>query len=140
MMDFEDFFEEVFNDDNFNVIDNEMIYNALIDIFENKGFDRQLTNLTLACLDFVALKNIYDAGNVLKQDEIYNKMLKTMATINVLIETFIVANDDVFDMVEDFREEYINNELNKIEFEKNISSNRIAKYFKNEGGKYRNEF
>lgn len=134
-MNFDNFFEEVFNDDNFNIIDTETIYNALIEIFEYKGFDKQLTNLTLACLDFVALKNIHDSEkmNVLKQDEIYNRMLKAMAVMNVLTETFIVANDDVFNMVEDFREEYINNELNKIEFEKNISSNRIAKYLKNNG-------
>lgn len=134
-MNFDNFFEEVFNDDNFNIIDTETIYNALIEIFEYKGFDKQLTNLTLACLDFVALKNIYDSEkkNVLKQDEIYNRMLKAMAVMNVLTETFIVTNDDVFNMVEDFREEYINNELNKIEFEKNISSNRIAKYLKNNG-------
>ena len=134
-MNFDNFFEEVFNDDNFNIIDTETIYNALIEIFEYKGFDKQLTNLTLACLDFVALKNIHDSEkkNVLKQDEIYNKMLKAMAVMNVLTETFIVANDDVFNMVEAFREEYINNELNKIEFEKNMSSNRIAKYLKNNG-------
>lgn len=136
MMNFDNFFEEVFNDDNFNIIDTETIYNALIEIFEHKGFDKQLTNLTLACLDFIALKNIYDAekGNPLKQADIYNRMIKTMAVINVLIETFIVADDNVFDMVEDFREEYINNELNRIEFEKNTStSNRIAKYLKNNG-------
>lgn len=134
-MNFDNFFEEVFNDDNFNIIDTETIYNALIEIFEYKGFDKQLTNLTLACLDFVALKNIHDSEkmNVLKQDEIYNRMLKAMAVINVLTETFIVANDDVFNMVEDFREEYINKELNIIEFNKNMSTeNRLAKFFGND--------
>ena len=134
-MDFKDFFEDIFNDDSFDVIDNELIHNSLIEIYKNKGFDRQLTSLTLACLDFVALKNIYDSES--KKDmgktEIYYRMLRSMAVVDTILETFIVANDDVFEMVEDFREKYINNELGKIEFEKSVD-NRVKKYFKNNGG------
>ena len=65
--------------------------------------------------------------------EIYYRMLRSMAVVDTILETFIVANDDVFEMVEDFREKYINNELGKIEFEKSVD-NRVEKYFKNNGG------
>lgn len=139
-MNFDDMFEDVFDDDNFEIVDfeivdNEAIYNSLVEIFNNKGYDKQLNHLVLACLDFVALKNIYDSekDNILGQSDTYEKMLRAIAVVNVIIETFIAADDDLFNKVEGFRDEYINNELNKIEFEKNISSNRIAKYLKNNG-------
>lgn len=136
---FDDMFDNVFDDDNFDLIDNELAYNALIDIFNERGFDKQLMILVLACLDFVALKNIYNdtTENDFSRSEIYNRMLRAMATISVLIETFVLANDDVFEAAENFREEYINNELKKIELEKSVSSfNRMTKFFRNENGTY----
>lgn len=134
-MDFKDFFDDIFDDNNFEVVDNELIYNSLIEIFESKGFDKQLMSLTLACLDFVALKNIYDseAEKGLGKTKAYYRMIRSMAIVNTILETFIVANDDIFEVVENFREEYINNELGKIGFEKSVD-NRVAKYFKNNGG------
>ena len=60
-MNFDDMFEDVFDDDNFEIVDfeivdNEAIYNSLVEIFNKKGYDKQLNYLVLACLDFVALK------------------------------------------------------------------------------------
>lgn len=130
----DEMFDEIFDNDNFDIIDYEdfecidydEIYNGYNIIYSNLGFEKIIFYLSLACADFQALKSIYEQD---KSPQIYKQLIETLAKMQVLLENISAANNDMLLEVEKFSESYIKNNLNRIN--ENVINNRIKDYFRN---------
>lgn len=136
-------YDNIFGDDKKEYEIIESIYQDKLDddlnaIFQHNGFLKQLTDLSLACCDLVASSTILKADGVSENTE-YNlsKLTKSMGVIYTILETFITSDEKIFNTIEEIRDKYIEQELNKINKEQlnNTSlaiNNRISHLFKGE--------
>lgn len=132
-MNYDDIFgEDIFNEDSMHVED---YYNQLVEIYEKNGVDNLLTKLVLSSCDLAALFTIYNQIEDKKEsNDCLEKIFFKIGIVNSIIETFIINNDKVYEVMEEARERYVEKELNyKKEESKGfkINSNRIAYLFKN---------
>lgn len=118
------FGEGIYEEDDRSI---EKDYEDLAGIFYKNGFDKQLRELDKANMEmWRATSAVTGPKNYVSTDDKMQWLIESMAMVHTLIESFIVANEDIFNIVDAVKKKYIEHELSKEDNIKSCNNNRIA--------------